>query len=1119
MAFSSIAKITKPQVPDVIMRERLFRLIDSNGQRPITWITAPPGAGKTILAASYLDARNLPCLWYQVDEGDGDVATFFYYLGLAAKKAMPRQRNPLPLLSPEYLHGIPVFTRRYFEELFRRVLTRHRSGWHPRTPDNSSSRRPFRGSDQQGGSSCGKFMLVFDNYQEAPLDSGFHEMLVHGLDTLPAGIDVMVISRAESPPAFARLLANSRMKALGWDQIRFTLEESEELARTLGWAEPNDAAMPQLHAMTDGWAAGLTLLLGGSEHQADSFRAEKEIRQSESIITGGEELFHAVFAYFVAEIFARMDDKIQDFLLKTAILPEITFEIAEKLTGNRHSQRILSDLAKKNYFTFALSNNYHSASVFQYHPLFREFLLSQARRLFNGNKSKNLHRKAASILEKAGRLQEAVELLFDAGDERKAAILVLGQAKDTLAGGRGWQLEKWLQRLPATLFEEMPWLYYWRGACYLPIAPARARGCFAMAFQGFVAEDDEIGTLLAWSGAVNAILLERGNARQLNSWVAWMDSRMENKSVFPDRDIELPVVSSMVGAILLRDIHHSRAGLWIEWAEELVANPAEDRCRITLAVNLVMYHLVNGDLARGTILLKGLAPLITPAAPPFARIAWCMINAMHAQWVEGDGEGAIGWVDRGLDLAGETGIHVFDLFLFCQGVHGGLTMNDMQTAGKFLQTMALLLKDASQWYGSYFHFLSGWRDLCESNAFGAREHFLIALGFARKVDSTFAMAVSHVGMAQAFLDLDDTKRAGMHIARARSIRPGDHDHFEFLYLLSEARLSLRKDDEAMEIELIGRAMTLGRKRGYVNTQFWRQPVMSLICAKALTAGIEVDYVREIIRRRRLPPPVSNGYRSGLECWPYPVKIYTLGRFEILVDDIPLQFAGKVQKKPLEMLKALIALGGRNVEEERLADLLWPEADGDSAHSAFTTTLSRLRRLLGSEGAIRIQAGNIFLNPNFCWVDAQEFERVLDQPESEGPSASEQRQSRANAALALYRGSFLSADAGCSWSISPRERLKGKFIRHVIQTSASLEEQGEWRHAADCYLKALELEDLCEELYQRLMLCYSRIGRHAEAMRIYARCRETLSACLGVAPSPETVALHRKLQADSPPIFN
>ena len=63
----------------------MVALLDAGSRRPVTWVEGPAGAGKTSLVSSYLDARGLPCLWYRLDAGDADVATFFYYLGLAAR--------------------------------------------------------------------------------------------------------------------------------------------------------------------------------------------------------------------------------------------------------------------------------------------------------------------------------------------------------------------------------------------------------------------------------------------------------------------------------------------------------------------------------------------------------------------------------------------------------------------------------------------------------------------------------------------------------------------------------------------------------------------------------------------------------------------------------------------------------------------------------------------------------------------------------------------------------------------------------------------------------------------------------------------------------------------------
>ena len=161
-----IAKITRPRIRG-FSRDRLFGWLDETREYPLTWISAPAGSGKTTLVASYLEANKIPCLWYQVDERDADVAAFFSYLGLAAKKAAPQKRKPLPLLTPEYLQGLSTFTLRYFENLFSRL----------KLPS----------------------ILVLDNYQTVPAESLFHEVINRGSARYPTG------SRSSSSAARTRL--------------------------------------------------------------------------------------------------------------------------------------------------------------------------------------------------------------------------------------------------------------------------------------------------------------------------------------------------------------------------------------------------------------------------------------------------------------------------------------------------------------------------------------------------------------------------------------------------------------------------------------------------------------------------------------------------------------------------------------------------------------------------------------------------------------------------------------------------------------------------------------------------------------------------------------------------
>lgn len=284
--------------------------------------------------------------------------------------------------------------------------------------------------------------------------------------------------------------------------------------------------------------------------------------------------------------------------------------------------------------------------------------------------------------------------------------------------------------------------------------------------------------------------------------------------------------------------------------------------------------------------------------------------------------------------------------------------------------------------------------------------------------------------------------------------------------------------------------------------------MARLCVAALEQGVEVPYIQELIRRRQLMPDVPP---VDIEQWPWSLKIHTLGRFGLVREGVPVRFSGKVQQKPLELLKLLIALGGRNVAEKRLCEELWPGAPADDVHKTFIVTLHRLRRLLGDERFVLYGEGVVTLNSELCWVDIWAFARLSGQAkpllhsEDAPPLPAICAGKRA---VALYSGHFLAADTASPWALSLRESLRSRMIQLVTSLGRYKEESGNWRKAVDLYLRGLEVDELVEELYQRLMVCHRNLGDHGAAHSVYNRCRLSL-ARYGIKPSPATRGVYEE----------
>jgi ATP/maltotriose-dependent transcriptional regulator MalT/DNA-binding SARP family transcriptional activator len=1087
---TTIAKITRPRITGVYQRQRLFKFLDKSRDRPVIWVSGPAGSGKTTLVASYLDARKLPCLWYQVDEGEADIASFFYYMALAAGKAAPRYKKPLPLLTPEYLQDIPTFSKRFFEELYIRLGSLRGSLRNPLPP------AAVKGGNRAGLSTKKKrpeFVLVFDDHQTVPSDSVFHDVMSRCLSLLPHGIVCIVVSRRDPPAAYTRLLAGQKLSVVGWDELRFTEQETRAIIRASRKGGVTNSAVKLLYQKTGGWAAGLMLMLHSiRSRDIDEGTLEKVPPER-------------IFDYFASEIFDKIDNETQDFLLKTSCLPQMDPQVVERFTGTAHANRILSDLARNHFFTIKS----HKENAYQYHALFREFLLKLAENKLTRDEINDIRRKAASLLEEAGQAEDAAVLFCEAEDWNGYVQLILKQAPTLVAQGRGSTLEKWLSSAPKEISDQVPWLMFWRGVCTMPFSPAQARHDFGRAFELFSSMQDRAGMFLSWSGAVESSLHE-GEFVQLDKRLALLDEVFREDIAFPSPEIEARVAMSVFNALSLRQPHHVEMGRWKQKALALFQHQPDlnINTRLMIGALLVVHCLYTGDMAGAALVIDLLARLSsTEGMSEMVTICVKNTDAFYHLFA-GSYQECLRNVYEGMRLADETGVHVWDWHIIGHGVAAALNAGDMERADALFMRFPKI-ETARRFDKGYYHYLNSWRSLLRGDAAYALEELRLCISLFEAIGFSLLQPVAYAGLAEVLHERGEENEARAYLTKAYEMGVSAKSAFaQYKCLLVHSRFCFEKGDEAEGLDHLRKAMRLGNENGLVNVGCWRRTVMADLCMRALQAGMEVDYVRFLIQKLKLMPELPPVH---IDNWPWPLKFYTLGQFKIERDGKQLEFPVKVQKKPLELLKALIAFGGREVSETHLIDTLWPDAEGDAGYRAFITTLQRLRNLLSHKDAIQLQGRHVSLDSRYCWVDTWAFEDITGKSEAAWKENKVPEAIRlTEKAMNLYGGSFLENYFEEDRTVSLRESLRAKFLRSVKRLGRHFEQSGEWEKATESYQRGLDADNLDEELYRALMACYSKMGRTAEVLRVYDRCRKALEKFLGVEPSPETETLYKDL---------
>ncbi|MCM2416709.1 LuxR C-terminal-related transcriptional regulator [Streptomyces sp. RKAG293] len=374
------ARFAVPAVPRILVpRPGLLERLTTGVQGPVTFVSGPAGAGKSVLTAHWVSQYRGPgtVAWLSVEPGDSPDNFWAHVL-----EALHRSGVRLPA---------QVDTPLREQDAGRLLLARLAEGLaHAPEP----------------------VVLVLDRF-DALVCPEVTQDLAFLIRHAAPGLRLVLTSRCDPLLPLHRYRAAGEITEIRNADLRFTQQDTQVLLRGHG-LDVGEEDLRTLAERTEGWAAGLRLCALAMQRAMDPRAFIRDFAADRSTIAD----------YLLTEVLDAYPPATQNLLLRVSIIDRIHPDLADALTGDHDGQWTLAALARANAFVEQVNDT----AWYRMHPLFAEVLRARLRHI-HPDLEPRLRQRAARWLAANGQQTEAVVQASAAADWGFAAQ----QLVDTLA--------------------------------------------------------------------------------------------------------------------------------------------------------------------------------------------------------------------------------------------------------------------------------------------------------------------------------------------------------------------------------------------------------------------------------------------------------------------------------------------------------------------------------------------------------------------------------------------------------------------------------------------------------------------------------------------------------------
>ena len=522
-------------------------------------------------------------------------------------------------------------------------------------------------------------------------------------------------------------------------------------------------------------------------------------------------------------------------------------------------------MTRSRYFTDSHSGD--GAVHYRYHALFRELLLQHAEQAFTPAQRQELMQRSAQLLEQDVELEAALALYQDAGDWPSAAQLILTQAGTLFGQGRWQTLQGWLRRMPGEAIEASPWLEFWIGACRAQTDPPAGRAIVEAVHRRFVDADDLVGQALSACAVIESYSVDWGDFTRINPWIAILQGILATEPRFPALAIELRVWSGLLMAMAQCQPQHALGPEAADRVWQLCRADIDPAARLLAATNLVYFLAFNQPIARARAAVREFSHLAdAPRATPLQRIIWCQTQGIFHGWEFNFEASSTLWRQARL-VAEEHGLHFIVSMCELVEIWGLIGADRFDEAAAALRQIESDIDRARPSDLSLYHLVRSWLALLQQQPRHGLMHSEAAVDLMRPIGGVVRLVSGLTTYSQALAECGELERA-LAVAQEVSAlftEPSD-GIMHFTALLHEADVLQRLERRAESEHLLAQALAMGRRGGYVTSVHWLPQMMSRLAAAALRAGIESEYVEQLIRMRGLAMRSTSRCIDCASCW-------------------------------------------------------------------------------------------------------------------------------------------------------------------------------------------------------------------------------------------------------------